>query len=568
MSSKKLKESVESDILNYMPDLGYGDLEAFIEKTEAFDANVGKIIKYLSKELGYSLDDIEEDPNLYMYGLWMDSLGRAINKANANDVEDIWDKFGFSTNYLDSDIWVQGGEMLYDFDELVKAVKEIKDKEGISESRSNRKRKLKEDDEVLDLEFNSDDIGDVEVEKVLDKSNIPLEHADEPIEMLDVFVVNNPEISQDEFHTVVDVSDNDADTGITVAVLVENNEESELVVDHEATKEVVQTIIDKLANNGHEVVNINSVGIDANDTVGDELLDEDDLNKPVEGGFEVVTNLDSSVTILGDPDVLMDVIYGDAIDDVIAELNEMPLVDDVMEVTVESKIRKLKRDNIKESSRLNKRKLSEATEDEYVNVMSDFFDVPKEDVSCEIEDDYNIEYARVEFDNEEYIVFESQGDAYEYAVGRMEQEIEDEPYLFNFNSIQYFIEKDYFDDLQRGSIEGAVNDYSYSDKIDELLSYGIISDDDAEDEDFDPDFYDYELIDAIMSTLGDSLDYVVDNFGEDFVMEEFKQNPYNLVNTKELAEYVIDNDGENHIITSYGGDRIDLENGMVAYRTN
>ena len=225
-----------------------------------------------------------------------------------------------------------------------------------------------DDEEILELDFVPEEIGEVEVEKVLDPETLPIEHADEPVEMLDVFVVHNELLSDTEFYAIVDITDNDADTGITLVKLTEEQE-----VDHEATNELVQVVADILDSNGYEVVNINDYGVDANGTEGDvrdtfgaddeinvvaeadeleldidvenpELEDDlddiqnvaNELDSPVTGGFEIVANPDGSVTFRGEPEVLLDVIFDDAMEEVKAELTDMPYVGNELETVIES----------------------------------------------------------------------------------------------------------------------------------------------------------------------------------------------------------------------------------------
>lgn len=206
-----------------------------------------------------------------------------------------------------------------------------------------------EGEDVIDAELDAlelGEVGEVEVEKVLDPETLPIEHADEELALLDVFVVSNPEVSEQEFYVVVD-HDGDADDGITFAVLSESMEE----VDPEATQELVNTIVAKLEEID-DVININDVDGLPTETMDDEPIgeadeeeldinfgtpelpspDEEGLNEPFEGGFEVVANEDGTISLLGDVPTLLDLTFGDAAEDVKAELTELPIDGEVVEV--------------------------------------------------------------------------------------------------------------------------------------------------------------------------------------------------------------------------------------------
>lgn len=206
-----------------------------------------------------------------------------------------------------------------------------------------------EGEDVIAAELDSLDlgeVGEVEVEKVLDPETLPIQHADEEITLLDVFVVSNPEFANQEFYAVVD-HDGDADDGITFAVLSESMEE----VDQDATQELVNSIVAKLEQID-DVINLNDVDGLPTEIIDDEPIGEADddeleinfgmselpapneegLNEPFEGGFEVVANEDGTISVLGDVATLLDVAFGDAAEDVEAELSELPIEDEVVEV--------------------------------------------------------------------------------------------------------------------------------------------------------------------------------------------------------------------------------------------
>lgn len=206
-----------------------------------------------------------------------------------------------------------------------------------------------EGEDVISAELDALDlgeVGEVEVEKVLDPETLPIQHADEEMALLDVFVVSNPEFADQEFYAVVD-HDGDADDGITFAVLSESMEE----VDREATQELVNSIVAKLEEID-DVVNLNDVNGLPTEIMDDKPMgeadedeleinfgvpelpapDEEGLNEPFEGGFEEVANEDGTISLFGNVPTLVGVTFGDASEDVEAELNELPIDDEVVEV--------------------------------------------------------------------------------------------------------------------------------------------------------------------------------------------------------------------------------------------
>ena len=426
-------------------------------------------------------------------------------------------------------------------------------------------KRIKEDADVV-----NDDAGVVEVEKILDPAELPIQHADEPIEMLDVFEVENTELSPDRFIAVVDIADNDADTGITLLQLTESGE-----VDEDATLNLVQNVVDKLEDAGHEVVNVNAVGIDAAGTVGDEEVaaemigedEEDNLNEPVEGGFEVVGNADGSFTLLGEPEVLLQVTFADAVDDVKGELSELPDVSDELVVAMES---------MKSLAFGGKRKLVEASEDEYAAAIADYTGDDVEDLSVRMDNAYGVEYAEVDAGNAEYMVFDSYDDAKEFAEGRVEDDLDNEPEMFSPDFISNHL---YISDTDKRIMAGEYADSRVGDMSDdEVVSeagmeseYEEANDNDDYDaaEQIVQDARD-ELIDRYSDEAFDEYDDIIGYFGNQlgYDMKDIINLSFVQIDTREAAQDAVDTDGVAHFLSMYNGEQIDLDNGMVAFRTN
>lgn len=433
-----------------------------------------------------------------------------------------------------------------------------------------------EEGDDMDMEeiIKPEEIGEVEVEKVLDPETLPIEHADEPIEMLDVFVVHNSNLSDKEFYAVVDIADNDADTGITFAQLTESEE-----VDHEATNELVQRVVDTLEQRGFDVVNLNDAGIAADDTEGSaevaaELaLGEDDeaeqLDEPVEGGFAVMGNPDGSVTVLGaDVDTLLDVTFHDAKEDVVAELSELPVVSDETKQVLESR-----KCAIKESMR----KLIEATEEEVKATMAEYLGVPEDEVEVRMEEGYGVDYANVEADGAEYVVFDNWEDAEYYAKKRVEDDLYNEPSLFSEDFLMHHI---YISDMDKRIMASEDADAQVENMSDEEVveRAGLDSEySEAEDADDTDEMESIvararenvseEIAGSLEVEYDDPINYFQSNFG--YSIEGILALPFIQIDYADAARDVIVSSGAEMVLATYDHAVIELPNSdMVAFRTN
>lgn len=179
--------------------------------------------------------------------------------------------------------------------------------------------------------------------------------------------------------------------------------------------------------------------------------------------------------------------------------------------------------------------------------------------------DVNRDYIKFTIDSgdEEYLLFESDDKAYDYAV-------ESEHDLlygtrFSKNEIEnfrrhlgdgFFNEKLMKDELTE-SWSTYFDELDDDDKISELLSNDIVQEteeyfDVDEDGDvdtdlpkFDPDDYRDEYVDKRMEGI-DVIDEFISNFGYDSIED--------YIDTDKLAEDIVDNDGRGSVISSYDGE--------------
>jgi hypothetical protein len=103
-----------------------------------------------------------------------------------------------------------------------------------------------------------------------------------------------------------------------------------------------------------------------------------------------------------------------------------------------------------------------------------------------------------------------------------------------------------------------------------MVENGIVSSEEAKEDDFDAEDYKEDFVKLMTSNQieegNDGLDYYVSNFGKEQAFKVVSDNY--LINIDEASESAIDTDGIGHFLSRYDGEQIDLSNGHVAYRTN
>ena len=464
--------------------------------------------------------------------------------------------------------------------DTIEAVKSALKSGKIDKKEAQRRMYAIADNDIRDADNNdaemmdeADEVGTVEVERELDTADLPIQHADEDLVELPVFVVANPDLSDSEFFMVVD-NDGDADDGVTIAKLTEDLQE----VDHEATLELANELAARLGATA-EVVNINALGVDAPDTVGDEgVLDEDgellldndpegDINEPVQGGFEVVANADGTVTFLGDVAELVSELAGDAAGEVMSELSEMPLVDDNLNSMIESAKSKLS---------AKQKRLTEASEEDFARVVAEHFGVDVEDVEVSEWTDAGVDYAEVTVNGEEYSVFESYDDAEKVAISRVEEDVANQPSLFPPDTLIYHM---YISDIDKRMMATDEADALVSDMSDdEIIDAAGMRDEYDEAVDAGDDSLAEEILDDAKASEIDRIeDQVIDQYGDiqgyfmdelGYSMEQLMDASWIQIDEREIAEEAVDIEGVAHFLAGYDGNEVDLPDGFVAYRTN
>ena len=185
----------------------------------------------------------------------------------------------------------------------------------------------------------------------------------------------------------------------------------------------------------------------------------------------------------------------------------------------------------------------------------------------------------VEGDSAEYRVFETYANAYDTAIEQVREDLEENPDYFNQDWLMNYVDVD-------DTIENILEEYyrSYADDIAfeddstynnrliaEMVANGLMTEEEATSEDADDIAEDNvdNLVDLYVeeNMEGDKgVEWYISNFGQDDFRDLVIDN--NLIDISGASEDAVDTDGVAHFLSSYDGEEIELDNDVVAYRTN
>ena len=185
----------------------------------------------------------------------------------------------------------------------------------------------------------------------------------------------------------------------------------------------------------------------------------------------------------------------------------------------------------------------------------------------------------VEGDSAEYRVFETYAIAYNTAIEQVREDLEENPDYFNQDWLMNWVDVD-------DTIENILEEYyrSYADDIAfeddstynnrliaEMVANGLMTEEEATSEDADDIAEDNvdNLVDLYVeeNMEGDKgVEWYISNFGQDDFRDLVIDN--NLIDISGASEDAVDTDGVAHFLSSYDGEEIELDNDVVAYRTN
>lgn len=117
------------------------------------------------------------------------------------------------------------------------------------------------------------------------------------------------------------------------------------------------------------------------------------------------------------------------------------------------------------------------------------------------------------------------------------------------------LDKDYFDDIVRESMESYIEDIKYEGE-DRLLEE--MEDADVETEE--------EYLEYLIDNAGDSIEYFEVNFGGDYLDEILQDKPY-LIDLDKVIEEIKSWDGRG-CLAYYDGEELELDNDYFAYRVD
>ena len=177
----------------------------------------------------------------------------------------------------------------------------------------------------------------------------------------------------------------------------------------------------------------------------------------------------------------------------------------------------------------------------------------------------------------EFIVYKTEDDARERAIERVKEDLEENPEYFSKDWLMNYIDgKDFFTEVYNEWNESYANDIESEDSdkyanrlIEEMVENGIVSSEEAKEDDFDAEDYKDAFVELMTSNQmweDNGLEHYIDNFGEEQAFKVVSDN--NLIDIDKASESAVDTDGVAHFLSSYDGEQIDLSNGHVAYRTN
>ncbi len=172
----------------------------------------------------------------------------------------------------------------------------------------------------------------------------------------------------------------------------------------------------------------------------------------------------------------------------------------------------------------------------------------------------------IDLGSEEYMIFENSDDAYEEALARVKEDLDNEPELFTQDWLKDFIT---ISDTDRRIISQEEADARYDEMSDDEIADEVGAD--IDDEDFDVDDAREELKDKLSDEIYDELEDPVQYFVEDqgiYSIEDLMKASFVMIDTDEAASDAVSTDGVAHFLNHYDGNETDLSNGAVAYRTN
>lgn len=193
---------------------------------------------------------------------------------------------------------------------------------------------------------------------------------------------------------------------------------------------------------------------------------------------------------------------------------------------------------------------------------------------------------RITTSGAEYLYFENDDDAERYAIERIENDLENEPEIFNESLLQNHLtmtETDrnmvadeeserYFDGFSEEEILDKAEEEDLIDS-DEREKIEKLSEDEDDRDKFEKrvrelgDKLQEKKYDEIHEELADPVQYFVHDQGL-YSIEDLMKQGFVHINYEDAAEQALNDDGIGHFLSGYDGVEINLTDGGVMFRTN
>jgi len=178
-----------------------------------------------------------------------------------------------------------------------------------------------------------------------------------------------------------------------------------------------------------------------------------------------------------------------------------------------------------------------------------------------------------------YVIAPSEEEAEKVATEIVREQLEDEPELFNqewlIGQIDEEEAEEFFREIYDESNQGYVDDIEsesdneYPNRLrSEMVDRGLITEEEAKDEDFDIEDKKEEFVEKMTDDQIDEgrggYDYYSFNFGDDEAKKLIIDN--NLIDIDEASEDAVSTDGWQHFLSRYDGNSEELDSGKVMWR--
>lgn len=167
-------------------------------------------------------------------------------------------------------------------------------------------------------------------------------------------------------------------------------------------------------------------------------------------------------------------------------------------------------------------------------------------------------------DDSEWIIYENYDEAERQTIEYVEEQLEEEPELFNQEWINEFIE------VREEDMSFIADDLTETDMDrdeDELKEEAERRGIDIKDDNWEEDLRDSIYDDHLSELERDSKGYLVDDLGL-YTEEDFSKQNFVVIDTEQASINAVNTDGVAHFLAEYDGEEVVTKSGVYMYRTN